>query len=120
MQFGRRWTNDKVELAKIVRGEDIGCKPQFGPCELPQSVVAERLLMNWGATPGQPGCQHRQWVIQIDHGVNAAAEEVDWLHTKIPHKVSPSLTFLEGYGVHDLYKKARIHAGWRSFAGPTM
>ena len=36
--------------------------------------------------PGQPTCQHRQGIAQIDHGVNAATEKVGCLHTQIPQK----------------------------------
>jgi len=50
-------------------------------------------------------------VVQIDHGANAAAEKVDRLHTQIPQKVSLPLTFFEGFGGHDLYKKVSVHAG---------
>ena len=66
--------------------------------------------------PRQPRHQHRQGVVQIDHGVNAAAEKVDWLHTKIPQKVTLPLTFLGGFGAHKISKKASVHAGLRGFA----
>jgi hypothetical protein len=67
--------------------------------------------------PRQPSCQHCQGVVQIDHCVNAAAEEVDCLHTQIPQKVSAPLTFVERFGGHDLHKKMSFHEGWRGFAG---
>jgi len=41
------------------------------------------------------------------------------LHTKIPQKVSLPLTFSEGFGAHDLYKKASVYAGCGGFAWPT-
>ena len=62
-------------------------------------------------TPRQPCGQHRQRIVQIDHGVNAAAEKVDRLHTQIPQKVSLPLTFFEGFGGHDLHNKVSVHAG---------
>jgi hypothetical protein len=63
-------------------------------------------------TPGQPGGQHRQWIVQIDHGVNSAAEKVHWLHLQIPQKVTLNITFLGGFGAPKLPKKlASMRAG---------
>ena len=43
-----------------------------------------------------------------------------FLAYQIPQKVSLPLTFFEGFGAQDLYKKASVHAGCRGFAGLTM
>jgi hypothetical protein len=51
--------------------------------------------------PWQAGCQHRQWIVQIDHGVDSAAEKVYWLHLQISQKVALALTLFEGFGAHD-------------------
>jgi hypothetical protein len=32
--------------------------------------------------PWQPRGQYRQGIVQIDHGVDSASEEIHWLHTK--------------------------------------
>jgi hypothetical protein len=69
--------------------------------------------------PWQAGCQHRQWIVQIDHGVDSATKKVYWLHLQISQKVTLTLTLFEGFGAHDLHKKASVYAGWRGFAGPT-
>jgi hypothetical protein len=55
--------------------------------------------------PRQPCGQHRQRIVQIDHGVNSAAEKVNWLHPKIPQKVTLLLTFLGGFGAPRISKK---------------
>jgi hypothetical protein len=70
--------------------------------------------------PGQSRREYRQRIVQIDHGVNAAAEKVLFLHHRFPQESTLHQTFPEGFGVHDLYKKASFHAGWRGFAGPLI
>jgi hypothetical protein len=55
--------------------------------------------------PWQSCGQHRQRIVQIDHGVNSVAEKVHWLHLQIPQKVTLNLTFLEGIGAHKMSKK---------------
>jgi hypothetical protein len=77
------------------------------------SIVVLKLLRHSGfdLLPRQPGCQYCQGIVQIDHGVNAAAEKVNWLRTQLPQKVPLPLTFLERNGAHDLDRKASVYAG---------
>jgi hypothetical protein len=70
--------------------------------------------------PRQPGRQHRQGIIEVDHRVDACAKEVGRLHPRIPQKSTPRITLPEGFGVPRLHKNTSFHAGWRGFAGPTM
>ena len=70
--------------------------------------------------PGQACGQHRQGIVQIDHGVDAATEKVQRLHPRIPQKVSLPTTLLGRFSAQGLHQKPRIDAGWRGFAGPTM
>lgn len=55
-------------------------------------------------TPGQPRGQYRQRDVQIDHGVNSAAEKVNVLHPRFPQKVTLNIAFLGGFGVPELPK----------------
>ena len=98
-----------------------GAKHVLGFEDFSGAIAVLKLLRHSGFDlfPRQAGCQYRQRIIQIDHGVNAAAEKVDCLHTKIPQKVSLLLTLLERNGAQDLDKKTSVYAGWRGFAGPT-
>ena len=69
--------------------------------------------------PRQPGCQHRQGILQVDHRVDACAKKVGRLHPRIPQKSTPRTTLPEGLGAPRLPRIARIHAGWRGFARAT-
>jgi hypothetical protein len=70
--------------------------------------------------PGKPPRQHRQWIVQFDHRVDAGAEKVGRLHLRIPQESNPQSFIPEGFGVPSLPRKVSIHAGWRDFAGPTQ
>jgi hypothetical protein len=48
--------------------------------------------------PWQAACELRQWVVQIDHGVDSATEKVYWLHQQISQKVTLALTLFKGFG----------------------
>jgi hypothetical protein len=78
-------------------------------------VLELRRYRSFDLMPGQPSCQHRQGVVQVEHGVNAVVEKVNRLHLQIP-EVLFSKMFPEGIGAHDSHKKASIHAGFRGFA----
>ena len=54
--------------------------------------------------PRQSRCQHRQGIVQIDHGVDSATEKVQRLHPRIPQKVSLPITFLGGFRAQALHK----------------
>ena len=69
--------------------------------------------------PRQPSGEHRQRVVQVDHGVDAGAEKIRRLHAQIPRKKTPHTMLLEGNGARRLPRFARDGAGSRRFAGPT-
>lgn len=70
--------------------------------------------------PRQPSRQHRQRIVQVDHRVNARAEEVGRLHPRIPQKSCSVGAEFEGNHQQDSGRKASIHAGCRRSAGPTI
>lgn len=55
--------------------------------------------------PRQPRGQHRQRIVQVDHGIDAAAEKVGRGHAQIPQKSVSPITFLRGFGGQENTKK---------------
>jgi hypothetical protein len=69
--------------------------------------------------PWQALGEHRQRIVQLDHGVDAAAKEVRRLHARFPQESTPRITLPERNCAPRLPRCASIHAGSRAFAGST-
>ena len=95
-------------------------------CRWPSRTLAGAILVlelgrqrRFDLRPRQPPCQHRQRVVQVDHGVDAARKKSGVCILKSLRNQLHLKRFSRDSVQHDLRQKASIYAGWRGFAGPT-